>query len=500
MKRILKILTSRLVQTGVSIFLQILIIVAINIIANELFVYYYLFSFILGVILSISVINTDSNASYKIAWILFLLAVPMIGTGMYIVLGGRLLSRRKKKKMLTITNSVKDKLGEVDSVDFDDLRIKRQSDYINRFSYSPPVKNTRGTYFSSGEEYFESLLADLKKAEKSIHLEFFIIDSGFMWNEIKSVLIEKARQGIDIKIIYDDLGCIDKLRVKEIRDLIKKGIKIKPFNLFVPALDVVINNRDHRKICVIDSNVAYTGGINIADEYINKKTRFGKWKDSGVALYGEGAYSFEVFFASMWEHTSHTQQHLDKTSFPSLDEGIFQPYTDSPIDNEQLSENIYVNIISNAKNYVYISTPYFVVDEVVLKTITSAAKRGVDVRIVLPGIPDKFMVNQVTKSYYKTLIEAGVRVYEYKSGFNHSKLVVCDGELATIGSVNFDYRSFYLSFECGVWMYKTSMIEDILFDINLMIKESKQVTIEDCKVSLLTRILRGVLTAIAPLF
>ena len=249
----------------------------------------------------------------------------------------------------------------------------------------------------------------------------------------------------------------------------------------------------------MDSKIAYTGGINIGDEYVNKKERFGYWKDSGIALYGEGAYSFYVFFISMWEHITKERAIFEKPVYEELNSGIFQPYVDSPIDFEPVGENVYINMISNAKKSVYISTPYFVVDDEMLRAITNAAKSGVKVKIILPGIPDKKVVNQVTKSYYQRLIESGVKVYEYKKGFNHSKIVIIDEELATIGSVNFDYRSFYLSFECGVFIYKSEVIHDILLDYNTMLTESIQISTEGARTSFLTRIFRAILQAISPM-
>ncbi|MBQ7760605.1 MAG: cardiolipin synthase [Clostridia bacterium] len=500
MKRILKLLTSRLVQTGISIFLQILIVFLINLIANEIFVYYYIFCFVIGCIFSIYVINTNSNANYKIAWILLLLVVPMVGVGMYIILSGRLLSKRKARKMMSITQSIKDKLDTSNEIKFDDEIARGQSQYIKDFSYSGPVENTNARYFCCGQDFFESLMKDIENAKSRIYLEYFIIKPGFMWNSIKEKLITKATQGLDVRLIYDDFGCIDKLTLKELRSLTKYGIKARSFNVFIPVLDIIINNRDHRKLCIIDSQIAYTGGINIADEYINKKERFGYWKDCGIALYGEGAFTMEVFFLSMWEHVTKSKLKTIKGEYPTLSTGVYQPYTDSPIDNELVGENVYINMISSAKKYVYISTPYFVVDDEMLRAITNASKRGVEVKIILPGIPDKKIVNQVTKSYYKRLIEAGVKVYEYKRGFNHSKIVVVDGEIATIGSVNFDYRSFYLSFECGVWIYKAPVIDDILLDVNLMIKQSTQISLQDCKANIFTRLLRGILSTVAPLF
>jgi cardiolipin synthase len=238
----------------------------------------------------------------------------------------------------------------------------------------------------------------------------------------------------------------------------------------------------------------------LADEYINKEVKFGHWKDSGIALYGEGAYSLEVFFLTLWEYITKEKQELSKPIYEELDEGIYQPYTDSPIDKENVGANVYMNIISQAEKYVYISTPYFVVDDEMLKTITNASKSGVDVRIVVPHIPDKKIVNQATKSYYAQLIESGVKIYKYKHGFNHSKIVVSDDRIATVGSVNFDYRSFFLSFECGIWMYNSNTVLDILADYNELLRDSIKITLEDCRVPLIVKVFRKIIAAFAPLF
>lgn len=502
MKGILRLFTSRLIQTGAGILLQFIVILLINMYFSGLFVYYYAIMFGVGLFFSLIVINTRANPGYKIAWLLLLLGIPMFGVSVYILLSGRLFKKRRAKKMGMINNRVREALKTPSRVKIGDIYAQRQSDYIRRYSFSSPYKNTKTKYFSNGEQYFESLLSDLELAKKSIYLEFFIIKPGYMWSKIKDIIIRKASQGVDVKIIYDDVGCLDKLTFKEISTLKKNGIKIKGFNLFVPVLDLVLNNRDHRKIVTIDSKIAYTGGINIADEYINRVERFGYWKDCGIALYGEGAFSCEVYFLCMWEHI--TKEKIN-TTIPILDSeyeesGIVQPYIDSPLDDELVGENVYMNIISTAKRYVYISTPYFVVDDEMLRTITNASKRGIDVRIIVPHIPDKKTVNQVTKSFYLRLIEAGVKIYEYEKGFNHSKIVVADDEIATIGSINFDYRSFYLSFENGVWLYKTDSIKDILFDYNTMLSQSIPITKEKCKVSIFTRVFRGVLLAFSPMF
>lgn len=489
-----------MVATIVNILIQCAIIFALVIYFDGIFVFYYAGCFLLSVVLCIYVLNKDINSGYKIAWILLLMLLPMFGVTLYVMLDSEWLTRKTKNKMQNITNRIKDELIADEELTFNDEFAKRQSNYISKFSYSPPVKNTKSKYFTSGEEFFESLLVDLGKAEKSIFMEYFIIKESYMWDKLKKILIDKVSEGVDVRIIYDDLGSIDRLRRREIKDLISKGIKIKTFNPFVPIMSKLLNNRDHRKICTIDTKIAYCGGVNIADEYINRDSKFGHWKDSGVAMYGEASFNFEVFFLTLWEYITGEKQTIKKPQYRQCDYGIFQPYTDSPIDKEQVGENIYMNIISQAQRYVYISTPYFIVDDEMLKLITNVAKSGVDVRIVVPHIPDKKAVNQITKSYYKRLITSGVKVYEYKKGFNHSKIVVADDKIATVGSVNFDYRSFFLSFECGVWMYNTDTVNDVLFDFNSMLTECIKISLEDCKVSIFTRMYRAILNAFSPLF
>lgn len=491
--------TNRLIATALNILLQLVIICIILLYFSELFVYYYVISYALAIIMCIGVVNKRTNSGYKIAWIVLLLVIPIFGVALYLMLGGGI-KTKTAKKMLKITEDVKDNLSSDEEIAFDDEYARMQSEYIRRYSYSPPVKNTRCRYFTGGESYFDALLGDLKTAEKTIYMEYFIIKESYMWSEIADILIDKALKGVDVRVIYDGVGSMDRLSKTEIKRLKKAGIKIKAFNIFVPIISAIQNNRDHRKICTIDSKIAYCGGINLADEYINRGSKFGHFKDSGIALCGEAAYNFEVFFLTLWKYVSGEEVSIKKQEYESFDEGIYQPYTDSPIDIEYIGKNIYMNIISKAKKYVYISTPYFVVDDEMLSTITNAAKCGVDVRIILPHIPDKKTVNQVTKSYYGRLIEAGVKVYEYERGFNHSKIVVADDVVATVGSVNFDYRSFFLSFECGVWMYKSEGVKGALNDFNTMLVDCIRIDKENSKTNIFVRLFRAVLATVAPLF
>ncbi len=496
MKRMFKILTNRLLITALCIIMQFIIGFAILLYVNWLFKYYLLISYILSVICSIGVINTSMNSAYKITWIIVILGIPIIGVTLFIALYGRFFTWLRRRKMLSIIDNLENEICKSTDVLLSD-DLKRQSDYIAKYAHSAPVKNTRAKYFSSGEMFFESLLLDLKNANERIYMEYFIIKDGYMWSEIKNILIEKADNGVEVRIIFDDMGCIDQISRREMKRLKKHGIKIKTFNPFIPVLSTVTNNRDHRKMCIIDSKIAYCGGVNIADEYINREVRFGHWKDSAIALYGDGAYTNELFFLTLWEYITKEKIRNPKPYSNENDEGIYQPYTDSPIDAEPIGENIYLNIISNAKKYIYISTPYFVVSDEMIRAITNASKCGVDVRIVVPHIPDKWAVNQATKANYSRLISAGVKVYEYERGFNHSKLVISDDKIATVGSVNFDFRSFYLSFENGVVIYESPVIKDILNDYLQILDESILVTNKMSKSHLPMRLFRAVLGAFA---
>ena len=500
MRKLKGILGSKAMITAVLLLIQFALIFVIQLRFGNLFVYYYFISFAIALLLSIRVINRRINSGYKIAWILMLLVFPTFGPWLYVTLNGDTFKRLSAKKIDKIEQSVKDHFKIDTKPSFDKKYGELISNYIKNKNYSTPVKNTRSSYFKSGEEFFESLTRDLLKAEHHIYMEYFIIRKGYMWERIKSILAQKAQAGVDVRILVDDFGSIDGFSRKEKKSIKDAGIKIKFFNPFVPIITTVLNNRDHRKICVIDTEIAYCGGVNIADEYINLDDKYGYFKDSGIAMYGEAAYNFEVFFLSLWEYVSSDKTDIIRPEYPSLDCGIFQPYADHPTDDEFLSKNIYMDMINRAEKYVYISTPYFAVDDEILTSILNSAKSGIDIRLIVPHIPDKVLVNQVAKSHYKTLISAGVKVYEYEKGFNHSKLVVVDDTMATVGSVNFDYRSFYLSYECGVWMYRTDSIPSVKADFLDMMNKSIEITEKSAQANVIVRILRAILAAFSPMF
>ena len=329
-----------------------------------------------------------------------------------------------------------------------------------------------------------------------------------MWRTILDILEQKAAQGVDVRLIYDGFGCLTTLPYKYDKFLREKGIQCKVFNPFRPVLNIIQNNRDHRKICVIDGKTGFTGGINLADEYINQKERFGHWKDTAVMLKGDAVWSMTMMFLHMWNVVNGIQTPIDYAAHsphayhPEEFEGsgVVQPFTDTPLDGETLGENVYLNIINRAKRYVYICTPYLIIDNEMMTALCLAAKSGVDVRIMTPGVPDKKMVFLLTQSYYAQLIEAGVKIYEYQPGFLHAKSFVCDDEIAVVGTINLDYRSLYLHFEDGVWIYKNDVIRDILEDFLETMHYCDPISLEFCKNrNIFVRGFQSILRVFAPL-
>lgn len=352
---------------------------------------------------------------------------------------------------------------------------------------------------------FARLIEELKKAESYIFLEYFIVEEGQMWNTILDVLTQKAAQGVEVRCMYDDVGCFFRLPKDYPAKLEKRGIQCAVFNPFVPFLSAMQNNRDHRKIAVIDGKVAFTGGVNLADEYINAISRFGHWKDAACMLEGEAAWGFTLIFLQMWSTCCRTQEGFAKyypwkaQPCPVKSDGLVQPYADSPMDRENVGEHVYLQIIHNAKRYLYINTPYLIVDDTVASALKLAAKSGVDVRIVTPHIWDKKLVHITTRSYYRDFIKAGIKIYEYSNGFIHSKTFVSDDEVATVGTTNLDFRSLYLHFECGVWMYRSRAVEQIKADFLNTLKICQPVSEQDCRVGLIKQIFQDVLKLFAPL-
>lgn len=465
---------------------------------------------VLTVLAVLWLVSKDINPSYKLAWTILILAVPVAGAVIYFLFGKSRLGGELQNRIDAASDEASEYLKEKKE---DRLALARESEsascqsrYIRDYAGYPVYQNTQTRYFKVGEELYETLIRELRKAEHFIFMEYFIIDDGVMWQGILDILEQKARMGLDVRLIYDDWGCASTMPQEFRLQLKRRGIRCEVFNPLVPIATVLMNNRDHRKITVIDGDVGFTGGINLADEYINRKERFGYWKDTGIMLKGEAVWSFTVMFLEMWRVLSGEKADYEKyrpnrwKQKEFFDDGFVQPYADTPLDHETVGENVYLNIINRAKKYVYIFTPYLITDNEMMTALCLAAKSGIDVRIVTPGIPDKKLVFLLTQSYYDRLIAAGVRIFEYKPGFLHAKSFVCDDRIAAVGTINMDYRSLYLHFECGVWMYQSRAVKQIRDDAMKIFHECREIKAEECKnKSLIKRIFQSILRLFAPL-
>lgn len=506
LKELLNIITHRLFIVVFILLIQIILLILFVTKFENYILYFYFLADVIGLLLLLKIINSSSNPSYKIAWIIPILTIPIFGTLFYLILGNNY-NKGKNKRFKEITskfqNNLKQDPSVVKEIQQDNLDAYNQINYLIRNCNLPVYKNTEVEYLETGEKYFDVLIRELEKAKNYIFLEFFIIQEGKMWNTILDILVRKASMGVDVRLIYDDMGCIVTLPNRYHKRLEKYGIKACPFNKFVPVLTAKLNNRDHRKIVVIDGVVGFTGGVNLADEYINEVERFGYWKDNAVMLRGEAVWSLTVMFLSIWNYIKHERDDYDKfrqVEFKGIkSSGYVQPYDDSPLDNEIVGETVYLNLINKAKKYVYITTPYLIIDNELEMALKIVAKNGIDVKIVVPSIADKKTVNEVTKAYYYNLLLSGIGIYEYTPGFIHAKTVIVDDLYATVGTVNLDYRSLYLHFECGVLMYKTKCIKDIKDDFNNILNKSKEVTLNDTKIGLFRGLKRAILKLFAPL-
>ncbi len=487
---------------------------------------------IISIGLALYVVNQDIRPYNKLSWVFLILWLPFLGCLCYVMFGHSGLTRKKRKwikdlnaKMQVHLPKNEDVLSELKQVD---TNAGKQADYIRNYAPYPLYREKDTEYFASGEAFFEKLLEDLESAEDYIFLEYFIIQPGVMFDSVVEILERKAKAGVHVRLIYDGVGSIQTLPPRYYKLLQQKGIHCACFNPFRPFLSIIMNNRDHRKITVIDGKIAYTGGTNLADEYINRVERFGHWKDAAIRFTGEAVCSFIIMFLEMWNYIvegdedcrkfiplsmqgesripeagqmPETSQNPELTGKLVLSQnGYIQPYCDSPHDHECVGENVYLNLIYTAKSYCYIFTPYLIIGSEMATALINAAKSGVDVRIVVPDIPDKKMIFLLTQSYFLQLLEGGVRIYRYKPGFIHSKCFVADDEYAVVGTVNLDNRSLYLHFECGVWMYRTNAVLQVKEDVLSTLQESSEVTLQSCKErKFIIQLLQSILRLCAPL-
>lgn len=505
LNKLLRLLSSRVFIVALLIVLQAAYLLLMVWRFSSYYVYVQMGLILLSLLAAIKIVNDNSDPAYKLAWFIPILAVPLLGGLMYLLFGGRKIGWFAGKRVGVTYEHVFDGDGALDKLE--NVRIQQQARYIQEHAGFPVWQDTEVQYFPSGEAMFAQLVEELEKAEHYIFLEYFIIEEGSFWNTILEILKRKVKEGVDVRVLYDDVGCVVTLPYHYDRYLNTLGIKSMAFNPFIPFISVRMNNRSHRKIVVIDGYTSFTGGINLADEYINEKMRFGHWKDTAVMLKGAATWNFTMMYLITWDYIS---GNLKKESYeeyrPAIyhelprSEGFVAPYGSSPAAEEPVSSLIYYNVINKAQKYVYIMTPYLIPDHELMTALECAAKNGVDVRLITPAHWDKYLIHALTQSNYSELLAAGVKIYEYTPGFIHAKSFVCDDEVAIVGSINLDYRSLYLHFECAAWMYQVDAVADIKKDFLETQAVSAAVTDEFCKTRpLFRRVLGWVAKLFAPL-
>lgn len=454
----------------------------------------------LAVAVYLFIISSDDNPSYQIAWITVIAVMPLLGGLLYLLMGNKRPARSMRRRMDRIFAEITPLLQK-EAIPNLPPQLEGLSEYIERMGSYPLYGNTRVDYYPTGEELFEAMMADLERAEKSIFLEYFIVAEGQMYRRLAGVLMDKARRGLDVRFLYDEMGSIQVLPNNFKRELEEAGVQVVAFNPIIPLATMKMNHRDHRKLLIIDGRVGYTGGINIADEYINIIRRFGYWKDTGIRLEGEGVWSMTLMFLAIWRY--YREDDLDlallRPETQTGTAGFVQPYSDTPLDGEALAKNIYMDILWRARDYVVIFNPYLILDREMIKALSMAARKGVDVKIVVPGQNDKWLVGLLAESHYKTLIAAGVLIYRYEPGFIHAKSFLCDDAVAVVGTVNMDFRSLYLHYECGVLFTSPEAIQALKEDCLHTLSQSSLVSPEDVEKGLLVDFFQAVLRVFGPM-
>ena len=466
-----------------------------------------LFTSFLALMVALRIYGMHSNAAMKMPWIITILAFPVLGLCLYVLLGRPGLTKGMQNRFEKVDSELLPKLerdGEaMKALEEADLGIANQFRYVEQYGAYPVYRNTDVVFYKEAEEGLAAQIEELKKAEKFIFMEYHAIEDDKAFDVLKKILADKASAGVEVRIFYDDVGSVGFIDQDFIKRMEKVGVQCRVFNPLFPVLNMFMNNRDHRKITVIDGRVGFTGGYNLANEYFNLTHPYGEWKDTGVKLTGDAVKSLTVMFLEMWNVMKKTDtdydRYLPKVEYQAAEKGFIAPYADSPLDGETVGENVYLNLIKNAKKYIWFTTPYLIISDDMNRELTLAKKRGVDVRIVTPGIPDKKMVYRLTRSYYGRLVMDGVRIYEYTPGFLHAKQCICDGEIAVVGTINLDYRSLYLHFENAVLFYGYDALKDVKADFEETFAKSEEVTDKYQSRSTALRIWQCILRLFAPL-
>lgn len=510
MHSIIKKTVNRITITG--LFIAIELIVVLGLVRS--FAYYTrafgLISFVVSLLVVLYLIRRDQVSSIKIVWIVIILLIPGFGGLLYLTIGTQNPVRKMEAKVRRahqkIAPQLKQNQEDLAELSAENPRFAGTVKNILHTSDYPIYKNTTVEYFDFGEKMYAAMLAEIKKAERYIFLEYFIInEKSRMWREMLGLLKEKAQAGVDVRLIYDDFGSLTVFRLENIPQLRAAGIKVVAFNPFIPTLAVKMNNRDHRKILVIDGKVAFNGGINIADEYINEEERFGVWKDTGILLKGPAITSFTLMFLEIWNAFCRPDELLlDFSAYAFAGEieeeaGFVMPYGENPLTHDLVAEDTYIDILNQAIDYVTIFTPYLIITDKMIHALQLASKRGVVVKIVTPGIPDKPLIYRATRSFYRDLIKEGVEIYEYSPGFIHAKSFIADDKIAVVGTINMDYRSLYLHFECATLLYQVPMIKALKADTEDTLKTCRKVELSELKRNFIGSLIDDLLHLFAPL-
>ena len=436
-----------------------------------------------AVLVALSVYGSHMNAAYRISWIVLILVFPLLGVPIYLAFGRESSTALMRRRYARVDSTLQDVLPEDAAVwealnaQDDDLAL--QARYLQRQGF-PLFRNTDVDFYGDTVEALEAQKQALRSAEHFIFMEYHAIEDAAAWRGIEEILREKAAAGVEVRVFYDDMGSIGFISKPFAKRLQREGIQCRVFNPLLPVLNVFMNNRDHRKITVVDGRVGFTGGYNLADEYFNYTHPYGEWKDSGLRLTGDAVHSLTRIFLQMWNATQPTPEdptpYLPKVAYQAQQQGFVLPYSDTPLDEECVGENVYLNLVNSARRYVYLATPYLILDDEMQAALMLAAKNGVDVRLVTPGIPDKKLVFRVTRSYYARLARAGVRIFEFSPGFVHAKQAVADDRVAVCGTINLDFRSLYLHFENGCWYCGCPAVQKMRADFDALFPRCAEVT------------------------
>ncbi len=523
-----RILFSGVWITAVMILIQFMMLIAMFYAFSEYSNFIMEAMTIAGVIVMIYIINEKSNPAYKIAWIIPIMLFPLVGSMLYLFVKfnfGNMAAKGILQKNIKETKTYAKTDEDVrEGLEKEESKFSKIASYIENAGGYPIWKNTRMEYYPLGDFLLEPIIEELKKAKEYIFLEFFMIEEGIFWNRILEVLERKAAEGVEVRLIYDDFGCVALLPRKYHMLLNKKGIQTKRYATLRPFLSTHLNNRDHRKMIIIDGKTAVSGGINLCDEYINAYEKYGHWKDNGFIIKGDAVYNYLMMFLQMWNTMTKNGMKEDKKYLENLrcfiteghsengkageskkkhekqPSGYVIPYGDGPHQEENVAEQVYMDIISRATKYVYIMTPYLILDHEMKQCLMHASKSGVDVRIIMPHIPDKKAVFAVARTYYPQLIKSGVKIYEYAPGFVHAKTFLADDEVAVAGTINLDFRSMYLHYECASLFYKTEGLDRIKNDFDTTFEMCQQISMKEYyRFSMWQKITGRILRIIGPL-